>query len=41
METIEARLHERGIVSVFAGSSAVLEAGADCTDSRVHENIEL
>ena len=36
LETIEARLYGRGIVSVFAGSFVVLEAGMDCTDSAEH-----
>ena len=38
LEAIEARLHGRGIVSVFAGSSVVLEAGVGCTGSIVHVN---
>ena len=36
LETIKARLHGRGVVNIFAGSFVVLEAGVDCTDSRVH-----
>ena len=36
LETIEARLRGGGVVSVFARSFVVLEAGTDCTDSRVH-----
>ena len=36
LETIEARLRRRGVVSVFARSFDVLEAGVDYTDSRVH-----
>ena len=36
LETIEARLHEGGVVSVFARSFVLLEAGVDCTDSRVY-----
>ena len=38
LETTEARLHRRGIESVFAGSFVVLEAGVGCTDSTVHGN---
>ena len=36
LKTIEVRLHGRGVVSVFSGSFVALEAGVDCTDSRVH-----
>ena len=36
LETIGARLHGRGIMSVSAGSFVVLVAGVDCTDSRGH-----
>ena len=36
LETIEVRLHGRGVVSVFAGSFVVLEAGVGCADSAVH-----
>ena len=36
LETIEARLRGGGIVSVFARSFVVLEAGMDCKDSIVH-----
>ena len=36
LETIEARLRGGGVVSVFARRFFVLEAGVDCTDSRVH-----
>ena len=38
LETIEARLHGREVVSVFAGSFVVLEAGVGCTDSTVRGN---
>ena len=41
LETIKARLHGRGIVSLFAGSFVVLAAGVDCKDSKVHGNIKL
>ena len=36
LETVEARLHGGGAVSVFARSFVVLEAGVDCTNSTVH-----
>ena len=36
LETIEARLHGGGVVSVFARSFVVLEAGVDYTDFKVH-----
>ena len=36
LETIDARLHGGGVVSVFVRSFVVLEAGVGCTDSRVH-----
>ena len=36
LETIEARLHGGGVVSVFARSFAVLVAGVGCKDSTVH-----
>ena len=36
LETIEARLHGEGVVSVFARSFDVLESCMGCTNSRVH-----
>ena len=36
LETIEARLHGGGLVSVFTRSFVVLEAGVGYTDSIVH-----
>ena len=36
LETIEARPHAGGVVSIFARSFVVLKAGMGCTDSRVH-----
>ena len=36
LEKIRARLRGGGVVSVFARSFVLLEAGVDCTDSRVH-----
>ena len=36
LEIIKARLRGGGVVSVFARSFVILEAGVDSTDSRVH-----